>query len=109
MFPSINQLSKIYIADLIPLDLVLHFIVGLSICIFSLKKGLSYPKTIWLLFAIALLKEIHDWMTAYPANLFEYVSDFSVTLIYAILLYPTRKLKRHLQKKEEQIKKIKIY
>lgn len=90
-------ISEYQIFGLIPLDLTLHFIIGMLWTIVGLKKNISFGKlTVGLAF-IALAKEANDYFFHYKTHWSEYVSDFSVTMLYLVIVYLIRKTKRSLE------------
>lgn len=104
-------ISSYQVLDFIPLDLLLHFIVGLAITIGGLKFKLPFYITFLLLLIVAAGKEFNDYFFHYPAGWKEYTSDFLVTMLYASILFFVRKSiskEKHKNKKQES-KKIKIY
>jgi hypothetical protein len=93
---SINRyISHHKFFDLLPVDLTLHFIIGAVLVVYCLRKNLSYRRTMAILFCVALGKEIFDYLHVLPASPWEYISDFSVTMVYGILLWPWRKVVSH--------------
>ena len=98
MSEILKFISSHKIVGIIPLDLLLHFLVGMVWTIVGLKQRYSFKLVCLGLIAIALLKELYDYNFVYITHWSEYVSDFLVTLVYIVILFFTRKLKTNLDK-----------
>jgi hypothetical protein len=99
MITKVLQFISTYkIVGIIPLDLVAHFLVGMVWTIIGLKKDLSFKVVCTGLFLIALLKEVYDYSFVYVTHWTEYASDFAITLLYIVVLFFVRKLKKNLDK-----------
>jgi hypothetical protein len=81
----------------IPLDILVHFSMGMIITILALKKLKSSSKAFLITLALAILKEIFDSFSL-TASWEEALKDVLITLIYPLLILVThsmiRKLKR---------------
>ena len=87
-------ISKTVLFGFLPLDLLLHFIVGVTVTIFALKFNISYLLTTILLISIAFLKELNDYLFHITTTYTEYLSDFLITIVYVFLLGGVRLIKR---------------
>jgi len=103
-----NIISTYYIAGIIPLDLTLHFFVGMIWTITGLKLKFPFKFVLFGIIALAGLKELIDYSPVNPAGIEEYLGDFLVSLFYISILMLTRKVKRSSDKKES-INQWKIY
>lgn len=102
MSEILRFISSYRIVGIIPLDLLLHFLVGMIWTIVGLRKDYSFKFVCIGLIIIALLKELYDYNFVYITHWSEYVSDFLVTLVYIAILFFTRKLKTNLDKSVSQ-------
>lgn len=102
-----GYISKTQIFGVLPLDLTLHFFIGMIWTIVGFKKNISVRKVAVGLIVIALLKEAYDYFFHYQTHWSEYASDFAVTLLYLIIALTTRKVKKKMQETEKS--KWKVY
>lgn len=88
MFPAHVQkfISSYYVFGLLPLDKVLHFIVGVFVTIVLRKWGASMRRTVTVLLLFALLKELIDSFTL-NNSFFEHCIDVFATMIYPMLVW----------------------
>lgn len=91
-------ISTYQIFGLIPLDLTLHFIIGMLWTIIGLKRNISFGKLAIGLALIALGKEANDYFFHYKTHWSEYASDFAVTMLYLVIVYLVRKTKKRLNR-----------
>ena len=90
-------ISTYEIAGVIPLDLLLHLLVGMIITLVGVYKNLSLKVIFFFLLLVALGKELNDYIFHLPRDPWEYISDFLITFTYIALLFGTRKLKQKLE------------
>jgi hypothetical protein len=100
-------ISKYQIFGVIPLDLTLHFFIGMIWTIVGLKKNISIGKVALGLFIIAAGKEANDFFFHYRTHWSEYASDFGITMLYVVVVYFVRKTKKKLEPKSKD--KWKVY
>lgn len=89
-----GYISKTQIWGVIPLDLTLHFLVGMIWTLIGLKKNISIKKLAFGLIFIALMKEAYDYFFHYKTHWSEYASDFGITLLYLVIVLVMRKVKK---------------
>lgn len=102
-------ISTYQIFGIIPLDLTLHFFIGMFWTIIGLKKGIAFKWIAIGLFSIALGKELNDYFFHYQTHWSEYASDFGITMLYLVVVFFVRKVKTKIDKSEQNSKKWKIY
>lgn len=110
LYDILHYISTTKLDGFIPLDKVVHFLVGLVWTVYGLKKGYSFRKVFVGLLVIAILKEIHDYLiTISPFDPIENFLDISITLLYVAVLYFVRKAKRKLDSAEASPERWKLY
>ncbi len=96
-----NHFSKFVnntkIGDTMDLDMFLHFTIGMVITIYMLKKQKSWTLVFITVFSIGLIKEIHDYILVIGATISEAISDQIATIIYPLLVYIARFIKKKLE------------
>lgn len=99
IFPKAVQtiISNYKIAGFIPLDKVLHFLVGMLVTIILRTKKVKISRIMILLITLEVIKEVHDSYTLNSSLLEEFL-DFFCTLSYPLLLFIVIKSKQKLQK-----------
>jgi len=98
----LGYISNTKIAGIIPLDNVVHFLVGTIVTIIAIKFGNSLKKSTLIVIVLSLGKEIFDSFSL-TNELGENIEDFLVTVAYPVLLFFARKLKSKLTEIDEKI------
>ena len=97
-----GYISRTNLFGVIPLDLTLHFFIGMLWTIIGLKKEFSLKWISIGLITIALGKELNDYFFHYRVGWQEYASDFGITLLYLVLVVFVRKIKKKLDRPKVQ-------
>lgn len=87
-----RNISEIKILGILPLDSLLHFIVGIVFIALLRKFKISLGKATIFLLVIALSKEFFDSFTL-TSSIREAILDISATMIYPSLVYLIRFIK----------------
>lgn len=87
-----------YISDTVlfgwlPLDIVVHFILGILITVICFKITKSAIKSFVICLALAILKELYD-STTLVASWTEALKDIAVTLIYPVIFLSVAYIKK---------------
>ena len=102
-------ISSYKIFGLIPLDLVLHCLIGGLITYFGIKQKFSLGKIFIALVIIAGLKELNDYLFHLPNNYTEYLFDFLITFVYITIVWAFRRTRDKVAKVIQEPKKWYIY
>ncbi len=95
MFPKSiqNVISNYQILGWIPLDKVLHFIVGMALTLFLIRFKLRLIYILVSILALALIKEYIDSF-AYTSHWLEHSLDALTSITYPVILYVIRYIRR---------------
>lgn len=102
---TMRWINQIEIFGFIPLDLLLHVIVGFILVLICQKLKLSRPKTFLLLVIIAGGKEVYDYNFHWRADWTEYASDFAFTFTAFIFSYALYFVRGLIRKRKESSSK----
>lgn len=91
-----RYISSEKIAGVLPLDWVLHFVVGAVLTIILLKLKFRLRNAVIILGILELIKEIFDFQ-AMTATYTEAILDYFITMAFPLMLYMARLLKEKLQ------------
>ena len=82
----LGQISQTKIWGVIPLDIILHSLVGIAVTLVILKKKKKgHFLALIIVSLLAILKEIYDSGTM-TATLLEAIKDILVTILFPLLL-----------------------
>ncbi|PIP96581.1 MAG: hypothetical protein COW00_19395 [Bdellovibrio sp. CG12_big_fil_rev_8_21_14_0_65_39_13] len=88
-------ISNTLLFGFLPLDIVLHYLVGLCITILLLKKlKNNLILAFFILLSLAIAKEIFDSFSL-TATWMESIKDLSVTMIHPFMLFIIRKWRKN--------------
>lgn len=93
---TMRFISSYKIAEIIPLDWVLHFFVGAIFTIVLLKLKFRLRNVVIILGVLELIKEIFDFQSM-TATYTEAILDYIITMAFPLFLYITRLLKEKIQ------------
>lgn len=94
----LGMISKTYIFEIVPLDLVLHFFVGMIISMIVVYYKKSPLLAMIITSILAFIKEFNDYFVL-ESVLSEQVLDFIFTILFSVLLFLIKWIKKCLNNK----------
>lgn len=89
-----RTISNTKILGILPLDLILHFIVGALLTIIGQIRKINLKWTILIILILSLIKEYLDSSTM-TSSVSESLKDIATTMIYPILIFIVVKIKKN--------------
>ncbi len=88
-------ISRTKLFGWLPLDIVLHSVIGLILSVILLKKKHTHFKVLCLVFLIAVAKEVFDSFSL-TASIVEAVKDILITISFPLLAWSVSIIKKKL-------------
>ena len=101
-------ISKTVIWGWLPLDLLLHCVIGGLFTLIALKLNFTLFQAFIGLVVIAGLKEINDYSFHTKVEWTEYASDFAIAFVYIGIIFFVRKSKNYMTEKTS-VKQLKVF
>lgn len=99
----LGAISRTTLLGFIPLDLLLHLLIGSIITVIPLSRKISYPITFIIVASLSLLKEIYDIIFVFPTHWTEYVEDFCASMFCVVMVGIVRLFKKKNTPQEPEI------